>query len=156
MYKDKLIALFNKALRDEYTAVLIYDKMSGFLKGIKGSEIAKELIAHSAEEHAHAQKISNFMSIHGLEGGVVFTIDQDRVSNSPEDLDGIIEETQDLETEAAELYSEIVGLARENGDVETCSFAKSILKDELEHFDDIAVITGESRPFKSVIVARPL
>ena len=76
MYEEKLITLFNKALKDEYTAVLIYDKMASFLVGVKGTAVAKELTTHAKEEHAHAQKIVCYMTNHGLEGDMVFTIDQ--------------------------------------------------------------------------------
>jgi len=156
MYEDRLIEMFSKAINDEYTSVIIYTKMASFLRGVDAMPIAKELLEHADEEHIHAKKIVDYVSKHGLESELEYCVDFEEINNCPQDLQGVVEKTQDLEQEAIEHYRKMAECAKGQNDIETYHFVKGLMEDEIEHFDDIAAYTQETRGFLTGVGAVPI
>ena len=156
MYQEQLIALFSKTIHDEFTSAIIYLKMANTLRGVDAAPIAKELTDHAKEEFDHGNMVIEFCAKHGVDGDLLYAVDLERINNSPEDLAGIVKETQEHEKDAIETYNKIAHLAQENNDLETRKFAQKIMLIEQEHFDDIAKFTDQTRGFMSGIAAMPV
>jgi ferritin len=156
MYQEQLIAMFSKALHDEFTSAIIYLKMANSLRGVDAAPVSAELITHGKEEFNHGNMIINFCANHGVDGDLAYTVDMSKINNAPDTLVAVIKETQDLEQDAIELYNKIAKLAQANGDLETKKFAQGLMLVEQEHFDDLAKYTNQTRGFMSGLAAMPI
>ena len=145
-YKELLIAFLNESLKDEISAVVSYNKLSNFAKGETSTQLRGELVEHADEEYGHFKEILAFAGNHGLENSLVFSFDMKVIEVTYESNSDIALFNQKLEKEAYTKYKRMSEIARQNNDMETMEFFRELMVDEMGHFDDMAVLTGASRP----------
>ena len=136
--KKELIALLNKDLALEYTAIVQYTQHQGTLKGAMYQNIQKELIIHAQEELQHATIIA--AQIDYL-GGVP-TIDTPPAKTSKDSLTML---KQDLEGEndAIARYSRRIRQAEELDLYHLAQQLRLILAMEQEHAMDLEQALGK-------------
>lgn len=145
-YKEEVISLLNKVVSAEISSASAYLCMAEMTEN---GTLAAELSAHAMEEFGHYKKIIGFLYAHGLEFDVSFQMDLSVSNDFPTDNADIVGYVQMLEREAIEDYRTIAILARDNDDLETEAFFTALMKEEQEHFDDLARYNGERRVLKS-------
>lgn len=143
------IEMFQKALSDELTAVLTYNKMAQSLFiGLDEQRVAEHLIEHADEEYAHHKELQDYAQRHGFQSKLDFSkINQDIFNNAP--LGNMKEAMlyhQELETGAIADYKALSLFGEEHDNPEVYEFFRELMNDEMVHFDDIADWTGQSRP----------
>ena len=146
-YKNQMIEIFNKAIRDELSASISYKAMAEKIYGAGNSKLKEELIQHGNEEHEHFNELITYAASHGILKDLVISIDEKVISNAPSNVKGIINFSQNLELEAIKDYRNASKLAFENGDMETHGFFAELAGDEEGHYDDVSVYTGKTREF---------
>jgi bacterioferritin len=136
--KKELIALLNKDLGLEYTAIIQYTQHQGTLKGAMYQSIQKELIIHAQEELAHATILA--AQIDYL-GGVP-TVDtppariaKDSVKMLQQDLDG--------ENDAITRYIARIRQAEDLNLYHLAQQLRMILAMEQEHAMDLEQALGK-------------
>ena len=136
--KKELIALLNKDLALEYTAIVQYTQHQGTLKGAMYQNIQKELIIHAQEELQHATIIA--AQIDYL-GGVP-TVDTPPAKVSKDSLTML---KQDLEGEndAIARYSRRIIQAEELDMYHLAQQLRLILAMEQEHAMDLEQALGK-------------
>ena len=136
--KKELIALLNKDLALEYTAIVQYTQHQGTLKGAMYQSIQKELIIHAQEELQHATIIA--AQIDYL-GGVP-TVDTPRAKVSK---DSVTMLKQDLEGEndAIARYIKRIRQAEELDLYHLAQQLRIILAMEQEHAMDLEQALGK-------------
>ena len=141
---DKLINLLNKALADEWLAYYQYWIGAKVVKGPMKDAVIAELELHATEELSHALLLVD--RIVQLGGIPVLTTDEwTKITNcgyeSPEDpfVSVILDQNIKGEQCAIKVYSELLDLTRE-GDPVTYDIILQILKDEVEHEEDLAAL----------------
>jgi len=136
--KKELIALLNKDLALEYTAIVQYTQHQGTLKGAMYQNIQKELIIHAQEELQHATIIA--AQIDYL-GGVP-TVDTPPAKVSKDSLTML---KQDLEGEndAIARYSRRIRQAEELDMYHLAQQLRLILAMEQEHAMDLEQALGK-------------
>jgi len=156
MYNEKITEMFTQAIHDEFTSAIIYFKMGYAIRGLTATKVADEIIGHAKEEFDHAGQVIEYCANHGIDADLEYSIDEERINNSPTDVEGVIKETQNLETGAIELYNKIAQFAEDNRDYETREFATDLMIIEQGHFDDVALFTNQTRGFLNGISAMPI
>ncbi|MDF1559843.1 MAG: ferritin-like domain-containing protein [Bacteroidales bacterium] len=141
---DKLINLLNKALADEWLAYYQYWIGAKIVKGPMKDAVIAELELHATEELAHALLLVD--RIVQLGGTPVLTTDEwTKITNCgyepPEDpfVSVILDQNIKGEQCAIKVYSELLDLTRV-GDPVTYDVILQILKDEVEHEEDLVAL----------------
>lgn len=143
MYEEAILQGINQAIDDELTSATLYYNMSEFLVGVDFEEVREEMVAHGDEEISHFKELLGYAHNHGMKPIIGLNI---VVANEmPCDFVGATSLIQTLEIKAINLYESLAKLANDNGDIETYHFFKELMEKEMEHFDDIAKLTGQSR-----------
>lgn len=143
MYKDYIISMISKVIRDELTSSLVYIRMAESLEGMVVEDVAKILREHADEEYGHYKELVAFAYNHNITP--IINIDYEKINTAPTNLEAVIMFTQSLETTAIEDYKSISLKAKDNNDVETMEFFKELIMKEMEHFDDLASFVGQKR-----------
>ena len=143
-YAKQLIAIFNKAVRDELSACSVYRIIGNKLKGPDTDEIRDHLFEHAKEEYGHYTELIDYASKHNFLQDIKVQLDN-TVFNANGDNNALVLSTQNLETKAAQDYRNASILASKNNDIETHEFFTELMKDELKHFDENAYFLGQSR-----------
>jgi len=141
-YEEKLINLFNKVLKDEISASVLYRILANKSSSPK---LQEELTKHAEEEYTHFNKLIDYISNHGLLESVNYSLDQEIINNTSCESLVILNIVQELEKIAIEDYKFGALLARDNKDIETESFFLDLMKEEQQHFDDLALLNGQKR-----------
>jgi len=139
-YKDELQELVKKRMIDEISAATFYLDAASLIRDL---ELAEEIQKHALEEFDHFSRLITFARAHGLE--VKYDFDRSVIKNVPPREKALISIIQNLERKAITDYREMVLLCRNNEDIEGEKFFKEIMLEEIEHFDDVAQKTGETR-----------
>jgi bacterioferritin len=141
---DKLINLLNKALADEWLAYYQYWIGAKVVKGPMKDAVIAELELHATEELSHALLLVD--RIIQLGGTPVLTTDEwTKITNcgyeAPEDpfVSVILDQNIKGEQCAIQVYSELLDLTRV-GDPVTYDVILQILKDEVEHEEDLVAL----------------
>ena len=141
---DKLINLLNKALADEWLAYYQYWIGAKVVKGPMKDAVISELELHATEELTHAELLVE--RIVQLGGTPVLTTDEwTKITNcgyeTSEDpfVSVILDQNIKGEQCAIRVYSELLDLTRE-GDPVTYDVILQILKDEVEHEEDLVAL----------------
>ncbi|MDX9904703.1 MAG: ferritin-like domain-containing protein [Bacteroidales bacterium] len=141
---DKLINLLNKALADEWLAYYQYWIGAKVVKGPMKDAVIAELELHATEELSHALLLVD--RIVQLGGTPVLTTDEwTKITNcgyeAPEDpfVSVILDQNIKGEQCAIQVYSELLDLTRV-GDPVTYDVILQILKDEVEHEEDLVAL----------------
>ena len=138
-YKHLMVQVFNKAIKDELQASTWYKILS---ERAQQPALVQYLNDHSQEEHDHFKQLITYASNHAI----LEYLELDFTLSMPEVRD-ITAFTQGLEIQAAEDYKKIASQAKAVGDTETKLFFEEMMKDELRHYDEIAVLTSTKRDF---------
>ena len=130
--KKEFIAELNKDLEWEYAAAVQYVQHAAVITGPEYDSIAKELIVHSNEEMAHAQKVSDLVSDMG--GVPTIEVEKREISKNSQMM-----LKQDLKGEllAISRYKERIAQAEELGEYGVRRILEDILMDEEEHRRDL-------------------
>ena len=139
-YQVQLNEILGQLMTDEISASTMYIEASGYMTNIP---LAKEILAHGAEEYGHFQKLMAFCISHGLKTNYDF--DRTVIKKVPKNKKQILKLIQELEQKAIKDYKEASLLARANDDIEAMTLFTEIMNDEIGHFDDLAQETGEVR-----------
>lgn len=138
---EKLIAMLNAALSEEWLAYYQYWIGARVMEGPMRSEVEPELLVHANEELGHAVLVVD--RILQLGGTPVLTPeDWTKLAECkyavPEDyyIEAILNQNLDGERCAIERYQQIAAYT-EGKDYSTYQMAVGILNDELEHEEDI-------------------
>jgi bacterioferritin len=141
---DKLLNLLNKALADEWLAYYQYWIGAKVVKGPMKDAVIAELELHATEELSHALLLVD--RIVQLGGTPVLTTDEwTKITNcgyeAPEDpfVSVILDQNIKGEQCAIQVYSELLDLTRV-GDPVTYDVVLQILKDEVEHEEDLVAL----------------
>jgi len=139
-YQLKLNEMLGKLLTNEISASSMYVEASGYITDIT---LSKEILTHAEEEFGHFQKLMKFCINHGLKTNYDF--DRTVIKKVPKNKKQIIKLIQNLEQQAIQDYKEATIFARQNNDIEAEALFTEIMNDEIEHFDDLAQETGQTR-----------
>lgn len=139
-YKKFLTESIHSLMKDELTASVLYSLLS---KVITRIDIAKEIQEHSKDEFNHFDKLIDYCTKHGLE--VSIQLDEKIIENSPNTTKKICMYIQELENNAIEDYRVVSLVAKKYDDIETYEFMTEIMKEEIEHFDDISTVLEQTR-----------
>ncbi len=139
-YKEQMIQIFKKALKDEMEAVIFYKFQSEKYYKNEIDEILRDI---SQEEFQHFNELVSYASSHGI---LEFLNDY-KVELLP--LTNITQDVLKLETEAINDYKNASEVANAVGDTETRMFFEELMKDETIHYDKIAKIAEITREFDS-------
>lgn len=141
---EELIKLLNKALSDEWLAYYQYWVGAKVVKGKMREQVVAELTQHAGDELRHAGMLAD--RIIQLGGTPVLTPEEwYKLTNcgyeSPENPDTIPILKQNIKGEqcAIETYKNLSEFVKE-GDSITYQIILEILKDEIEHEDDLISI----------------
>ena len=146
-FKEKMIKLLNKIIRDELSASIFYAKASNELVGPESSDISKELMEHSKEEMEHFNRLLKFASSHGFMKDIKIELDQSVIDFSPlKDVKIVIAKVQELERIAIDDYTKAAMCAKKHGSIEGKRFFTELMREEIDHFDDFSYVNGDSRP----------
>jgi len=139
-YKEIINEKIGKLMTDEISAATMYLEAAEHLTNL---ELAAEMRIHAQEEFEHFGLLMGYAVSHGLKTNYDF--DRSVIKNVPLNNNSLIRLIQTLEKKAIANYREIALLARENNDLESEEFFMNLMKKEMEHFDDVAQVTGEHR-----------
>ena len=135
-YTEELIIRINKALRDEISAVMLYQKLAAQAAGIDMYEFSEQLAENGDEEYTHFKEISEFAANHGI--NINLNIDPEAISIP---LAATVEENianiMVLENKAYNDYKALALLARSVQDIETEAFFSEKMQDERRHADSM-------------------
>ncbi len=136
--KKELIALLNKDLALEYTAIVQYTQHQGALKGAMYQSIQKELIIHAQEELAHATILA--AQIDYLGGVPTVSVPPAKFSG-----DNVMMLKQDLagENDAIARYIARIKQAEELNLYHLAQQLRNILAMEQEHAMDLEQALGK-------------
>lgn len=141
---NKLIDLLNKALSDEWLAYYQYWVGAKVVKGKMRQVVVSELTQHAGDELRHAGMIADrIIQLGGTP--VLKPEDWYKLTNcgyeAPENPDTILVLKQNIKGEqcAIEVYKNFLEFVKE-GDPITYQIILEILKDEIEHEDDLISI----------------
>jgi ferritin len=137
--------LFQKVLNDEISAAVLYQRLANEVIGYQYTEFREQMLEHAADEYRHFNDLLLIASNRGIEYTVALTPD----ATVP--IEGVLTEklialTQTLETNAIEDYRMLAETTFGMKEYELHKKFKELLTEETEHFDDVAVLTGEIRP----------
>jgi len=136
--KKELLALLNKDLGLEYTAMVQYTQHQGTLKGAMYQTLQKELIIHAQEELAHATIL--VAQIDYLGGVPTVNVPPAKIS-----ADSVTMLKQDLagENDAIARYSKRIRQAEELDLYHLAQQLRTILAVEQEHAMDLEQALGK-------------
>jgi len=139
-YRNEMIQIFQKALKDESFSFVSYLRIAEALKGYNEAEIAEEFLSHGLEESRHFQELLEYASKVQIidELCIKFNYNYKMPGN---DLESIITWKQDLENEAMTDYLKAAEIAFKEGDILTQEFFKELAKDESNHIDNLLKYT---------------
>lgn len=145
--KDKILELLNKALADEWLAHYQYWIGAKVIKGPMKESIAAELLQHATEEMTHAELVA--ARILQLGGTPILTpADWMKWTNcgyeAPNDpfVKAILDQNIKGEQCAIEVYNNIM-IETHGVDFITYDMAMQILKDEVEHEEDLQALSED-------------
>lgn len=141
---DELIIQLNKALADEWLAYYQYWVGSKIATGLMKDAVIAELTQHAADELRHADMLATrIMQLGGTP--VTNPVDFSKLSNcgylDPKDPNVKALLTQNVEGErcAIGVYDKLLGFTKDK-DIVTYEIILTILKDEIEHEDDLEAL----------------
>lgn len=142
---EEFLSTFRKVINDEITATVLYLRLANELDGAGNDYFRDQMEEHAEDEYGHFKDLLEIAANRGISFSVNFTPDANKpidITNSKE----LIDLTQELETIAIEDYRKLATICGELKEYDLQRTFKEILSDEAEHFDDVSVITGETRP----------
>lgn len=146
-YREKMIAMLNKLVKDEMSAAIFYEKAANELTGPEAGSIASELKEHAGDEIKHFNQLIEFASSHDVLGEIKVELDESVVQFSPlTDIKIVMKKVQELEKQAIDDYTKAALCAKKHDNIEANKFFSKIMNEEIEHFDELAYVNGDTRP----------
>jgi len=146
-FNEKLKCFIQKSIVDELSAAAMYIKASNLITGLGSKEVSEELIEHAKEEFEHYMELMKFASARGFASDLKICLDDEVVDYFISyDTKTVVSKIQKMELDAAREYKMMVKCSMRHGDIEAARFFKELMSDELEHFDDLSYVNGDSRP----------
>ena len=143
--KEQFLALLNKVINDELSAVTFYQRAGAELVGPNVKQVADELQVHANEEYGHFLELINYASNYDLLIHMNIALDNE-VANYPiQSLENVMMKVQELESIAVTDYESLLMMSREMRDFTGVELFKDILEDEIGHYDDLAYVLGQTR-----------
>lgn len=139
-YKDQVQEFLKKRMIDEISAATFYLDAAELIQDL---ELSEEIKDHAQEEFEHFKELVSYARNHGLK--VVYDFDRSVIKNVPPKEKALINIIQTLERRAISNYRDMMKIARENDDFELEDLCKRLMLKEMEHFDDVALKTGDKR-----------
>jgi len=139
-YIDEVQELIKRRMIDEISAATFYLEAATIIRDL---ELSEEIKKHASEEFDHFSRLISFARNHKLD--IKYDFDRSVIKNVPAKDKALISIIQGLERKAISDYRELSILCRDNNDLEGEKFFKEIMLEEMQHFDDVAQKTGESR-----------
>lgn len=141
--------LFQKVMNDEISAVILYQRLANEMIGQEFDYFRDQMAEHAKDELEHFNDLLEIAANRGINYMVSLTPDANLCINS-ETAELLVLRTQELETIAISDYKALIKMCKDLQEFELGKKFKEILEDEGEHFDDVAMITGQSRPINGV------
>jgi len=139
-YEEILNEKISKLMTDEISAAAMYIEAAQYINDVA---LADEIRTHAKEEYTHFGQLMDFATQHNLKTNYDF--DRTVIKNVPKNTKSLVHIIQTLEKKAIANYREIALLARQNNDLEGETLFLELMRKEMEHFDDVAQVTGETR-----------
>jgi rubrerythrin len=146
-YKNQMIQIFNKAIKDELEAMLFYRFMS---EKFYENEIDEKLKDISNEEHQHFTEIVAYASNHGILKDIDFSVNILHNFNNVNTLKELLDIVLLLEQQAFSDYKKASEIAEAQGDIESKIFFEELMKDEMHHYDALSKYSGITRGFNEI------
>ncbi|MEA2056134.1 MAG: ferritin-like domain-containing protein [Patescibacteria group bacterium] len=150
--KEKLIKKLNKALADEWLAYYQYWIGSKVVKGVKKEAVIAELVEHATDELRHANLlVERIMQLGG--DPIIDPTNWYELTNCgyevPADYASMPIVKQNIKGErcAIEAYQELYEMVK-GKDLVTEEIVKEILRDEVEHEDDLEALQEDLEELK--------
>ena len=148
---EQLLELLNKALADEWLAYYQYWVGAKVVHGPLRGVVVRELDEHAADELRHAEMLTaRILQLGGTP--ILSPEDWYKMTNcgyeAPNDpaVKKIVEQNIKGEQCAIKVYKAIIDFVKDKDDV-TYGIALEILKDEIEHEDDLQQIEEDLKNF---------
>lgn len=151
---SEFLLLFQKVINDEISAVILYQRLANELIGQEFDYFRDQMAEHAKDELDHFNDLIEIAANRGIAYQVSLTPD----ANLPINInvaEQLVIRTQELETIAISDYKSLIGMCKELQEFELGKKFKEILEDEGEHFDDVAMVTGQVRPIPGVTPTAP-
>ena len=144
---DKIIEMLNKAFADEWLAYYQYWIAAKVVEGPMRPNVEAELDEHAKEELEHADKLANrIVELGGtpLKDPKTFGDHSTCGYDAPEkeDVESILADNVKAEQCAIQVYHDLMEFCKDRDPV-TYHLALDILKDELEHEQDLQDIQAD-------------
>lgn len=138
-YKDKMIKIFQKAIKDELSACSYYVHIAQKLEGFEGAELQEDFLKHAKEEYEHFNELLQYAADHGIIDNLEIGLFNYEKEHPVEikDINAVIDWKQNLEKGAMEDYLRAAEVAYERGDIMTRRFFEHMAEDERRHLDDL-------------------
>ena len=141
--------LFQKAINDEISATILYLRLANEVVGHQYTEFRQQMKEHAEEEYRHFKDLLSIAANRVLPYTVQLTTDA-TLPITQEDIESLIRHTQILETQAIQDYKQLIQFSKDFKEYDLVETFRRLLSDETEHFDDVATLTGESRPLPQI------
>jgi bacterioferritin len=135
--REELVALLNKDLEWEFSALVQYVQHAAVLTGAAYGDIQKELLVHATEEHAHAVSLAE--QIDFLGGVPTIEVEERHVAPEPTTM---LEQDLAGEEHAIQRYRERIRQAEELQEYGLRRALEDILILEEEHKRDLLAALG--------------
>jgi len=138
-YKQVMIKIFQKAIKDEMFSAVAYTRIAESIKGFQQAEIAEMFKKHAKEESGdHFYELMEYASGAGIINELCIKFDFSGY-DMPVDfnLETIYAWKQNLENDAYMDYINASNIARNEGDIITAEFFRELAKDEKGHIQDL-------------------
>lgn len=142
--------LFQKVLNDEISAVILYQRLANEMIGQEFDYFRDQMSEHAKDELEHFNDLLEIAANRGISYTVNLTEDANLPITS-ETAELLVLRTQELETNAISDYKTLIKMCKELQEFELGKKFKEILEDEGEHFDDVAMVTGQVRPIAGIV-----
>lgn len=145
-YIEKLVKAFEKVIKDEVTATLLYVKLAQL---IPVRVVQEQLVEHTFEEFKHYSMLVDYAYNHGFLKNIEINVDLELINSKniyeTDDYKNMVKLIQDLEQKAINDYEMIIGYTSAYEDHDTYELIESILEDERNHFDDLSFVLNQKR-----------
>lgn len=148
---EAVVELLHEALNDEIESAYHYLGNAVALEGVRGEEIAEDLLAEYQDEIGHAQDIAERLEVldevpdgfDELASNQPFLSPPAEPTADPEDILSAINGVIEAEEGAIEHYRELANEAEDAGDRTTRVLAEDLLAAEEEHLDEFESYRAE-------------
>lgn len=145
-YLEKLTRAFEKVIKDEVTASILYVKLAQM---IPVKVIQEQLVEHTFEEFKHYSMLVDYAYKHGFLKHIDINVDLELINSKnayeTDDYKELVKLIQDLEQKAINDYEVLIAYTSTYQDHDTYELIEEIIQDEREHFDDLSFVLDQKR-----------